>query len=122
MCQYEAEDNLHVLRECPVAKDMWKLIVSEASWSQFFSNNLLEWVKTNLGNHGRLPRHGVPWSTLFGILAWRIWKNKNLFVFQELTWSSVEAIKVSISWAKRYNAINSWDSSRNSNSEYLLGN
>ncbi|KAH1084338.1 hypothetical protein J1N35_024099 [Gossypium stocksii] len=33
---------------------------------------------------------------------WRIWKNRNLFIFQGITWSVDEIIKISYSWAKKY--------------------
>ncbi|MBA0874644.1 hypothetical protein Goshw_019981, partial [Gossypium schwendimanii] len=35
------------------------------------------------------------WVCLFGLLAWCIWKNYNLFVNQDITWSSNEIIKES---------------------------
>lgn len=107
LCQYETEDILHAIRECPIDKEVWSLIALEVCWYQFFSDNLLEWVKINLENHGWMLRHEVPWSTLFNLLTWRIRKSKKFFVFQWLPWSSVEAIKVSISWAKQFSTINS---------------
>ncbi|MFQ6660982.1 hypothetical protein Gotur_029293 [Gossypium turneri] len=44
----------------------------------------------------------VSWSSLFGLLIWRIWKNQNLFLFQRATWSAHEIIKVSYTWAKQF--------------------
>ncbi|MBA0575847.1 hypothetical protein Golob_024705, partial [Gossypium lobatum] len=43
----------------------------------------------------------ISWACLFGLLAWRLWKNQNLFIFQKKSWSSSKIIKVSMCWAKQ---------------------
>ncbi|KAK5812075.1 hypothetical protein PVK06_027474 [Gossypium arboreum] len=45
---------------------------------------------------------GLSWPCLFGLIAWRIWKNRNLFIFQKLSWSVAEVIKNSRCWARQY--------------------
>ncbi|MBA0626849.1 hypothetical protein Godav_004436 [Gossypium davidsonii] len=40
---------------------------------------------------------GSDWPCLFGIIAWNIWKNCNMFVFQGISWSVEEIIKISFS-------------------------
>ncbi|MBA0798019.1 hypothetical protein Gohar_008656 [Gossypium harknessii] len=50
----------------------------------------------------RLSGRGVIWSCLFGLIAWRIWKNRNLFIFQGITWTAHEIVKDSFSWAQQY--------------------
>ncbi|MBA0632265.1 hypothetical protein Godav_001046 [Gossypium davidsonii] len=45
---------------------------------------------------------GVSWSCLFGLIAWHIWKNRNLFIFQNISWPATEVAKVSISWARQF--------------------
>ncbi|MBA0852042.1 hypothetical protein Goshw_000426 [Gossypium schwendimanii] len=52
----------------------------------------------------KLPTR-VIWSCLFGLIIWRIWKNKNLFIFQGITWLAPEIINVSCSLAQRGNAV-----------------
>lgn len=42
---------------------------------------------------------GVSWACLFGILAWRIWKNRNLFIFQGHPCSPREVVNNSVCWA-----------------------
>ncbi|KAG4133043.1 hypothetical protein ERO13_D08G070733v2, partial [Gossypium hirsutum] len=91
-CYYGTEDILHALKDCPTTKDIWKLIVPATRWSQFFSGSLLEWIRTNLETHGQITRHEVLWPTLFGIILWRLWKNRNLFVFQGLPWTEQSSI------------------------------
>ncbi|XP_016748714.1 uncharacterized protein [Gossypium hirsutum] len=44
----------------------------------------------------------ITWSCLFGIIAWRIWKNRNLFIFQNINWTAYEIIKASTSWAQHF--------------------
>ncbi|MBA0667317.1 hypothetical protein Goklo_000421, partial [Gossypium klotzschianum] len=42
------------------------------------------------------------WSCLFRLVAWRIWKNRNIFVFQNISWPPTEIIKISFGWAQQY--------------------
>ncbi|KAH1047641.1 hypothetical protein J1N35_038425 [Gossypium stocksii] len=42
---------------------------------------------------------GTSWACVFGLFIWRIWKNRNLYVFQDKSWSSREIIQGSYSWA-----------------------
>lgn len=53
----------------------------------------------NLGNYGN---NDTVWQTLFLIICWLIWKDRNLFVFSK-SHSCVQAIKdTSYSWARSY--------------------
>lgn len=69
--------------------------------TSFFNSNLLDWLVSNLESHKFVASTKVRWASLFGLIRWRIWKNKNLYVFQGLPRKAVEIIKVSISWAKQ---------------------
>lgn len=51
-----------------------------------------------------LQEQGVYWASLFGIIIWLIWKNKNLFIFQNITWTAFDIIKASESWARQFEA------------------
>ncbi|MBA0876537.1 hypothetical protein Goshw_000743 [Gossypium schwendimanii] len=42
------------------------------------------------------------WSCLFGLVSWRIWKNRNLFIFQHISWTATEVVKVSSCWGRHY--------------------
>ncbi|MBA0638665.1 hypothetical protein Godav_021800 [Gossypium davidsonii] len=42
------------------------------------------------------------WSCLFGLVAWCIWKNRNLFIFQHISWTASEVVKVSSYWGRNY--------------------
>ncbi|MBA0854727.1 hypothetical protein Goshw_004279 [Gossypium schwendimanii] len=39
----------------------------------------------------------MDWSCLFGIISLRIWRNRNLFAFQGISWSIDEVLKVCLS-------------------------
>ncbi|KAG8472413.1 hypothetical protein CXB51_034213 [Gossypium anomalum] len=70
---FHSEDILHILRDCPAAKD-----------------------DTSIALAG-----GASWACLFRIVAWRIWKNHNLFIFQGHPWSSREIVNNSYGWASQ---------------------
>ncbi|KAA3453051.1 Retrovirus-related Pol polyprotein LINE-1 [Gossypium australe] len=42
---------------------------------------------------------------LFGLIAWRIWKNRNMFIFQNISWLATEVVKVSSCWARQYESL-----------------
>ncbi|KAH1055801.1 hypothetical protein J1N35_033866 [Gossypium stocksii] len=45
--------------------------------------SLIEWLELNLRNKQAINlTGGVSWSCLFGIIIWRMWKNRNLRIFQ----------------------------------------
>ncbi|XP_016684024.1 uncharacterized protein [Gossypium hirsutum] len=52
---------------------------------------------------GLLQDYGLMWSCLFGLIAWRLWKNRNLFIFQHISWTASEVVKVSSCWGRNYN-------------------
>lgn len=60
------------------------------------------WLFINLCFHFKMQDWGVIWSCLFGLIAWRIWKNMNLFIFQNVNWSTYEIVKASLSWTQQF--------------------
>ncbi|MBA0827917.1 hypothetical protein Goarm_012657, partial [Gossypium armourianum] len=98
ICGYDTKNILHVLRDFYEAKEVWGQVVPSSQSSRFFNSSLLDWLTHNLQSYELLNPMGVSWASLFGIIIWRIWKNKNLFVFQGFTWNVVEIVKVSITW------------------------
>lgn len=99
---YVNEDTLHALCDCMTAKEVWKLVVPNDQQNWFFSNSFQDWISTNLNCLICLQEHGVNWASLFGIIAWRIWKNKNLYILQNISWPHMEIIKASLSWAWQF--------------------
>ncbi|MBA0632332.1 hypothetical protein Godav_001093, partial [Gossypium davidsonii] len=86
-----------------MAREVWLQVVLVEIQSIFFAGDLYKWMKLNLCSLIWLPNVGSLWASLFGIIARCIWKNKNIFIFQGITWNSVETIKSSKSnWIQLY--------------------
>ncbi|KAL1152668.1 hypothetical protein V6Z11_A09G125900 [Gossypium hirsutum] len=102
LCGHDFEDILHVLLDCKMAKEAWMLIVPVERRFRFFSDPFQIWFSTNLSCYNKLQDKGITWSCLFGIVAWRLWKNRNLFIFQYINWSASETIKSFLSWALHF--------------------
>ncbi|MBA0555954.1 hypothetical protein Golob_026099 [Gossypium lobatum] len=49
ICGFHSEDILYILKDCNAAKDVWSRVITEG---------------------------GTSWACLFGILIWRLWKNR----------------------------------------------
>ncbi|MBA0862280.1 hypothetical protein Goshw_006727 [Gossypium schwendimanii] len=85
-----------------LAKEVWTQVVFVGEQVFFFSGDMQEWFTNNLQNRQDLAFGGVDWSVFFGLASWRIWENKNLYVFQGSPWHAGDIIKGSITWAKQY--------------------
>ncbi|KAA3486878.1 LINE-1 reverse transcriptase isogeny [Gossypium australe] len=105
ICGHGFEDLEHVLRDCPAAKEVWMLVLPNQLKQRFFSVSFQDWFILNLCFHESLQGSGLTWSCLFGLIVWRIWKNRNLFIFQHISWSATEVVKVSSCWARQYESI-----------------
>lgn len=81
ICNRARETTLHVLRDCPLIKEVWRQLVPGCRQWSFFSMELNEWrlmalLSTDFNKEGL-----VSWATIFGIgcwLAWMCWNN-NIF-------------------------------------------
>lgn len=101
---HDPEDILHIIRYCTLAKEVWNQVISRTQQFNFFSIPLFEWMSFNL-QVTSTPRHGeIIWAWLFKILVWRLWKNRNLFVFQGKSCSAIEIVKSSTCWAKQFSS------------------
>lgn len=108
ICGNTSEDILHVLRACTTAKEIWTLVVPMHQQTRFFSDPFHSWFSTNLSNPLDLQVHGIPWASLFGLIAWRIWKNRNLLIFQKVSWAASDIVKVSVNWAQQFESSKSF--------------
>ncbi|CAA7029707.1 unnamed protein product [Microthlaspi erraticum] len=79
VCKGGEETILHVLRDCPAIHEIWSRIVPIRRRQEFFTQTLLEWVYSNLGEHGKV--WDTPWATLFAMTAWWGWKWRCINVF-----------------------------------------
>jgi hypothetical protein len=78
-CRDVEETILHVLRDCPIAKEVWMQVLPVASRGIFFMGDLEGWIEFNLHNHVQWHYKGGWcdfWATMCHCL-WT-WKNKEL--------------------------------------------
>jgi ribonuclease HI len=100
-CRDVEETSLHVLRDCPLAKDLWYHVIPVSSRGAFFMQNFYDWINFNLNNY-------VPWSsTVSWCDIWAIvchclwtWRNKELHV--EGYVRPVEQVKQVMNMVKDY--------------------
>ncbi|MBA0741979.1 hypothetical protein Gogos_015096, partial [Gossypium gossypioides] len=102
VCGQDSKDVLYATRDCFVARNVWDHLIPTEWCSRFYARNLQEWLVLNLQNQHNWHLGDADWQCLFGIIAWRLWKNRNLFIFQGTLWTNSEIIKVANSWAKQY--------------------
>ncbi|KAJ6910619.1 hypothetical protein NC652_021315 [Populus alba x Populus x berolinensis] len=62
-CPMVVENTLHVLRECPLARVVWKTILEQKDWMGFVNTELIS-----------RPAEGRPWSITFGVAVWYIYE------------------------------------------------
>lgn len=72
ICGHHSGDILHVLRDCPTAKEVSTFALSDGANGCFFTGNLLQWLQSNLQNPTKLEDNEIICSCLFGLLIWRI--------------------------------------------------
>ncbi|KAH1063484.1 hypothetical protein J1N35_028471 [Gossypium stocksii] len=82
ICGHDLEELLHVLRVCPMAKDIWNKLIPIEKQVRFYFRSFHEWMTENLQTMLSFGSNGIDWSCLFGMISWCIWKNHNSFVFR----------------------------------------
>jgi ribonuclease HI len=100
-CGHFEETTLHVVRDCKVAVDIWRYLLTNQERSQFFMVGFHEWITMNLNNFfGK--KHGNDWRAIWATtcyLMWQ-WRNKSMhdtkFVSPEQPW------KVIVEYVKAY--------------------
>lgn len=81
VCKSGEETILHVLRDCQAMASIWSRLLPPRRLYVFFTQSLLEWVYSNLGEQELVG--GYPWATLFALAAWWGWKRRCRNVFGE---------------------------------------
>ena len=77
-----SEFAIHLLRECPFAKQIWRKVGIQTTMEASLYLEMLQWLKTNcLSNHDILS-NGVPWKNLFTFTVWNLWKHRNRVIFE----------------------------------------
>ncbi|KAK8488301.1 hypothetical protein V6N11_028605 [Hibiscus sabdariffa] len=98
-----ADQSLHVMRDCHVARDFWLQILPVALIRPFFDCNLQQWISCNLSATILHPQSRLSWKLVFASLVWQIWKRRNDLIFQASTpFTDMTIITRSLAWAKYY--------------------
>ena len=79
ICGARAETTLHLLRDCPAARCVWRKVGVLSEHPHFFLGDIQHWVISNLDLH--LDNMDENWNTHFCVTVWWIWKWRNNFVF-----------------------------------------
>ncbi|KAJ1375402.1 Reverse transcriptase zinc-binding domain [Sesbania bispinosa] len=83
-CGNASETILHTLRDCEVVADLWSSLIDQNNWASFFSLGLDNWMKKNLLDIS-INVAGTPWSFIFPVAVWLIWKDRNNLIFNSKT-------------------------------------
>lgn len=87
------ETTLHTLRDCQRAQQTWRALICPSKQAAFFSGNLHEWLRWNARESaGNAKFAHWPWTMVFGMSCWLIWKYRCKQVFQEGTAKHTEIL------------------------------
>jgi hypothetical protein len=106
--QFE-ESTIHVIRDCPIAVEVWRHLVSSQERGNFFVVNRQDWITMNLNNQFG-HAYGADWTAIWANtcdLLWQ-WQNKSMhdedFVSPFRPWQVaieyVDAYKKSMFWKR----------------------
>ncbi|KAE8704644.1 hypothetical protein F3Y22_tig00110450pilonHSYRG01128 [Hibiscus syriacus] len=100
ICGYMSETVIHVLRDCSAARSVWNKLFPPVMLPSFFSSFVEVWLKENLNESSLFDCMYYLWRHMFGIIIWRLWKQRNTFIFNGEVWPSSEVLLSSRSWAR----------------------
>lgn len=82
LCKKDPETILHVLRDCPKAKQIWGSILGQTMLLNFNNLSLYDWLEGNIKEE-LYDTLIVGWNERFMSTIWWIWKWRNSFIFRE---------------------------------------
>ncbi|CAN1126818.1 Putative ribonuclease H protein At1g65750 [Linum perenne] len=90
-CLNPNEDVLHIIRDCPAARDVWSLIggfdINSANWQEQRQTWLTHYLS-------------MPNGLLFGLVCWCLWKARNDRVFSDSAELPIRAAARIMAWAE----------------------
>ena len=75
----DEETILHLLRDCPIARVVWRNVGGATQDPSFWMGSLEDWMVCNLQAQGR--HFSDTWPTCFAVVVWWLWRWRNLVVF-----------------------------------------
>ena len=82
LCRNASEPAIHLLRECPYAKQIWRKVGIPTIMEASYNLEMLQWLKANCLTSHDILSNGVPWKILFTFTVWNLWKHRNRVVFE----------------------------------------
>ncbi|XVF22870.1 hypothetical protein REPUB_Repub12eG0208500 [Reevesia pubescens] len=81
-CLIDAEDRLHLLRDCPDSRLIWSYWFRGVHLDHFCSLNFNDWLMYNLRRKNVFVDQGIQWPILFSYICWFIWSFRNKSIFE----------------------------------------
>lgn len=82
LCYVQEETILHILKDCLAVRKFWLSIGVPQALNDFFSLDLMGWLKCNFLCSNSIHASGLPWSSQFPFAMWMLWKQRNKAVFE----------------------------------------
>ncbi|XVE57878.1 hypothetical protein DITRI_Ditri04bG0125700 [Diplodiscus trichospermus] len=80
-CHRETESELHALRDCTFARQVWNKLVPKEARLRFYSLELKEWTAKNISNDFGIARD-VEWKLVYRVAVSSIWLWRNQGIFK----------------------------------------
>lgn len=81
LCNGPTESIIHVLRDCPIAQQVWNSLSPPMLPNFFFGANLLDWLQLNCKSQYPCAL-GISCGILFPIGVWNLWLHQNRVIFK----------------------------------------
>lgn len=94
-CQGVREDVDHILRKCPLSKEVWKEILLAGSFNSRWWCDFPTWLNVNIAGKGPGKTLGDG-AAVFTIVTWWLWKWRNESVFS----GRIQSIDQKAHWIK----------------------
>ncbi|GAU51253.1 hypothetical protein TSUD_412460, partial [Trifolium subterraneum] len=75
-CEHMEETTLHVLRDCPLAVEVWQHLLEEEHRGRFFIGQLHQWIDLNLSTSIGI-RRDLDWDAVWVTTCFWLWKWRN---------------------------------------------
>ncbi|KAK8983129.1 hypothetical protein V6N11_057883 [Hibiscus sabdariffa] len=79
--QSEIETIVHVLRDCPRARQVWEAVVAPAQIAAFFSLPFSDWILQCVPTVANVGVGDERWAARFATICWLIWKQRCNTIF-----------------------------------------
>lgn len=79
LCDRDVESEMHLLRDCWLASQVWSFLINNSLPHNFLLQDLYTWIESNLRDSFLVK--GFKWCLVFNVTVLLIWHARNDFVF-----------------------------------------